>query len=495
MKNVCPDTYIIQILNKDEKIDQHSKYTWFLGNGIQLEIVCFLALFLTSIFFQSCNKDNNNEFSENPIFSLSITMGDSFESGITSNSLIEIIARDEAGNQINLAKAKIIDNNGNPVTIVLSNSDTSGMTSLSTSTYTGKGSIILSYNGDLPMPSVVTVKAEAISAAGTILSTSVSSKTPTVSKNFKWSLGTPFVVSNTTHMDQYYWKGVPDQKLSVIHKKDGTYLMAWSYEMLSSGTGPLPINQITSYKGYTGTSPWEHGCWFLNLFPLNKPFAPDETDNIVSIYHAESDYTGYYDKITAITYSHNGGKTWEAGKPVVTPTGWPDVPQAGHSGDCAAMFDPVNKQWVLFYSGESITMAISKDPAAASGTWKKFYNGGFTEPGLGGRETPNSAFTSRYFSSPSVCWNSYLGVWVMTMDGHPGIWISASEDLYTWTNPVKLCDGSDLPGNPDINYSTIMGPNDEKVAGKEATLFYGKFPTDKSNRSLIQRTITFERND
>ena len=85
------------------------------------------------------------------------------------------------------------------------------------------------------------------------------------------------------------------------------------------------------------------------------------------------------------------------------------------------------------------------------GNWKKYFQGAFTEPGLGGRETP---IIDLY---PSVSWygrptySKSLGKYVMVFavnqakewaDGLPpqisGIYLALSDDLIKWSDQAKL---------------------------------------------------------
>ena len=142
---------------------------------------------------------------------------------------------------------------------------------------------------------------------------------------------------------------------------------------------------------------------------------------------------------------------------------------AGGHGDFSVAVD-ASRTYIYFsydnYGGDvsSQGVAIARldfnsrfNPAGS--VWK-YYNGDFTEPGLGGQLTPTfsanvswSSPNADSFWGPSVHWNKALNQYVMLLNrsccspGWPqeGIYISLNSDIgdpMGWSTPVKILDGS-----------------------------------------------------
>ena len=80
----------------------------------------------------------------------------------------------------------------------------------------------------------------------------------------------------------------------------------------------------------------------------------------------------------------------------------------GGSGDFCVVYDNLNSRWVCYYQEHYLYMAISNDFRALPGSWFKYYQEGFTEPGLGGKENPIKGLKSHPGGNPSVLFNMYL---------------------------------------------------------------------------------------
>jgi hypothetical protein len=171
---------------------------------------------------------------------------------------------------------------------------------------------------------------------------------------------------------------------------------------------------------------------------------------------------------------------------------------AGGHGDFSVIVDPGRTYfYFLFtnYSGplESQGVAVARLPFHRRynpfGAVEKYFEGGWGEPGIGGRVTaifPASRNWQRSsadsFWGPSVHWNYYLGKYVMLLNrsccspGWPqeGIYISYNDSLSNpkgWSTPVKIL-GSDSWWYPQVLGSRPNGT--DRLAGQTARLFiYG----------------------
>lgn len=201
--------------------------------------------------------------------------------------------------------------------------------------------------------------------------------------------------------------------------------------------------------------------------------------------------------------SYNGGETWQdlgailtAGDPV--DCGEQNGYFAGGNGDPSVMLD-ANHEYFYFFFGHyggplneqgvvvaRMSFAARYGPAGA--VWK-YYNGAWSEPGVGGRTTP--IFPAKVgwqdpdtdaFWGPSIEWNTYLKSYVMLLNhscctsGFPqdGIYASYSVDLSnpeSWSKPKKFIESTGW-------YPQVLGQGDlgtDSQSGQKARLYiYGK---------------------
>ena len=171
---------------------------------------------------------------------------------------------------------------------------------------------------------------------------------------------------------------------------------------------------------------------------------------------------------------------------------------AGGNGDFSVMVDASHTYiYFLFdnYGGDAshqgvavARMDFNRRLTPVGAVWK-YFNGDFTQPGLGGQLTPTfpvnvswAAPNTDAFWGPSVHWNTQIKQYVMLLNhsccetGWPqeGIYISFNPDISNalgWSSPVKILDGS--PGW----YPQVLGAppaGTDKVAGATPRLYvYG----------------------
>jgi len=163
----------------------------------------------------------------------------------------------------------------------------------------------------------------------------------------------------------------------------------------------------------------------------------------------------------------------------------------GGSGDFSVVVGPNNRHlYFLFtnYGGpieqQGIAIARSRiEDRGQPGRVIKYFNGAWTEAGLGGEVTalfPSSTSWKgprvESFWGPSVHWNTYLNSYVALInhtDGEQwqqeGVYISFSRDLLNWTPPRKLLDANDW-------YPQVIGLGPEetdRVAGQTVRVYVG----------------------
>ncbi len=171
---------------------------------------------------------------------------------------------------------------------------------------------------------------------------------------------------------------------------------------------------------------------------------------------------------------------------------------AGGVGDFTVMLDREKQYFYFFFSNyagpvESQGVAVARMPYSARyypvGNVQKFYNGDWSEPGLGGRVTPIWAAKASWmdadtnaFWGPSIHWNTYLKSYVILMNHsccttdwpQDGIYVSFNDNLgdpTAWSKPRKLLDNSGW-------YPQVLGTGaagTDKQAGRVARLYIAGF--------------------
>lgn len=222
---------------------------------------------------------------------------------------------------------------------------------------------------------------------------------------------------------------------------------------------------------------------------------------MLGFYHAEdrtfplspgSDFIAY--KSIARCVSEDFGLTWNNREPILTAHA-PKPKRAKWSGlgDHCIIWDPATRRLMCFFQEEGyLCMAASSDSQGRAGSWLKWYQGGFTEPGLGGRRSPIPAFANHPGGNPSVLWNTFLQRWLIAWHGWEGdLWISSSPNLMDWTPPKILLKRPWLGGK--VWYPTLVGHSD-KSGGENLWLLYAEFPDAKqSARHFLARKMSLKK--
>jgi hypothetical protein len=173
---------------------------------------------------------------------------------------------------------------------------------------------------------------------------------------------------------------------------------------------------------------------------------------------------------------------------------------AGGHGDFSVILDRESRYFYFLFSNyggpaysQGVAMARMRfeDRTHPQGAVTKYYQGAWTEPGVGGAVTPflpakipweNSNADS--FWGPAVHWNTFLQCYVVVLNRaccspnwpQEGIYVAFGSDLSdvgTWTAPAKILDGSQIGFAPGY-YPQIfgIGPGEtDSLAGQSARFF------------------------
>ena len=286
----------------------------------------------------------------------------------------------------------------------------------------------------------------------------------------------------------------PDGHYTVFRMGD-SLMMFWpgdeSYR--TTGTSIFEMRDCTKVLPRGVAQGFDNGgAWLYSVFRRGER-------GMLGFYHAEdhqfpldpaSKWIAY--KSIARCTSEDRGLTWSERAQILT-AHRPKPQKAAWSGlgDHCTVWDEKQHRWVCFFQEEAILcLAMSEDPEGRPGSWKKWFEGGFTEPGLGGRATPIPALAKHRGGNPSVLWNTFLQQWIMVWHSWAGdLWISTSEDLMAWSPPKLLLSKPSAAGK--VWYPTLIGASD-KIGGESVLLLYAEFPDMKSvNRRFLVRDLVF----
>lgn len=191
--------------------------------------------------------------------------------------------------------------------------------------------------------------------------------------------------------------------------------------------------------------------------------------------------------------SFDGGRTFQDLGLILTAGDRPDCSAqngffaSGH-GDFSVILDQEQTYfYFLFgnYGGEAASQGVAlarvafEDRRNPGGTVRKYFNGSWDEPGLGGRVTPVFPVAASWqradtnaFWGPAVHWNTYLDTYVLLLNHtccrpkwpQEGIYISFNPDLSNpggWSNPHKILDKA--PGYYPEVLGTAPGETDTLI--------------------------------
>jgi hypothetical protein len=239
-------------------------------------------------------------------------------------------------------------------------------------------------------------------------------------------------------------------------------------------------------------------------------------------------YSGFYLSI-GLAESDDNGYTWVKRGQIIKcakPKEWAANPQQGGRGvgQPGGLADASGRHFYIYYSDLSTAHETQINVARCSlddgpplpGNWKKYYDGAFTEPGIGGRETPiidihSAGHSGAWFGRPTYSKSMGKYVMVFTVNqahewqtGLPprtsGIYFAESDDLIKWSEQFKLVSGyaQRVLGKSIVLGPTIVFDQDDKASGWLTYGYSPKYSTDAlSNLGtpiyLVGRRITFEK--
>jgi hypothetical protein len=267
---------------------------------------------------------------------------------------------------------------------------------------------------------------------------------PIISRGLQTSI--PIVIQTPADRDNLgltYW---PDGNIGFV-SPDKFYAAGNSGSMLTTGTVNDPAqtkrrvimhtNQIFNYMG-------------------GGPVYVTQSGVMVLFYHAEVYLDGYenFHSSLGTAASWDGINFYDTGT-IIT---------AGYNGIvemCGAPF-AVNGEYIYVYfkdklsDGTNINLAVARAPIADfdhwSGQWQKYYQGGFTQPGLGG--VSSSLGTGNKYNR----WMDIERVgdkYYMALTDASAIYLLRSNDGINWGNATEI-----IRSNNELFYPSAIYHND-----------------------------------
>ncbi len=216
-----------------------------------------------------------------------------------------------------------------------------------------------------------------------------------------------------------------------------------------------------------------------------------------------------------VAESDDDAKTWVKKGQIVRsekPKEWAFDPHQGGRGIGLAggVADKNGKQFYIYYTNLSTPQGGTAGQIAVArctldkgpplpGTWKKYYQGDFTEPGLGGKETPViDVYSSGHAGARygRAIYSNSLGKYVMVYNvtqgteweedvapQNSGIYIATSDDLITWSRRVKLVSNyaQRVLGKPLAVAPTLVFDPDGKASGWMIYAYSSKLATTRTS--------------
>lgn len=140
---------------------------------------------------------------------------------------------------------------------------------------------------------------------------------------------------------------------------------------------------------------------------------------------------------------------------------------------------------------------ISSD--GAPGSWMKYHNGIFDEPGLGGNSTPvinRANVVAGFAGNPNVSFNTFLNQYIAIVTGHDGFSYALSSNGIKWSSPILfspfLTHTDKLqPGDTWYSYASLISPSQEThvTTNHTAYLYYSRGVKDRQPHYMVRRPL------
>lgn len=230
-----------------------------------------------------------------------------------------------------------------------------------------------------------------------------------------------------------------------------------------------------------GSSLWDMGGQRREVLQAGEPGSVNECgrwltsltrsgDEVIGFVHQESicDYgpQGQTDKTMAIAISGDNGLTWTELGTVISGRDSPQPGTTSGEGDCSMVDGRDGYLYAYCLRNSDWQTIVARAPVSDPTDWRKYYEGAWSEPGLGGKASAIG------FIGTGAGYLQEQG-WVAAVATDPwfgGLRLSLSQDKVTFVDldePLLTIDGSDWdrPAETDlIAYGTILNPDNGSSA-------------------------------
>ncbi|MBW2257596.1 MAG: hypothetical protein JRI25_23780 [Deltaproteobacteria bacterium] len=271
----------------------------------------------------------------------------------------------------------------------------------------------------------------------------------------------------------------PDAHITLLRREPDVrmLLVAGTSTHLLTGPDMLSLSPIAQVL-----APGEPGAFDNGYAGIFGVFRSPTSDALLALYHAEDQeqmpkfgngVPGYFASI-GMAVSADDGLTFERRGPVITGS----LPKSAEGradqgvGEGSLLVDASGEYLYCYYSDHSrvdrrgVQICLARCPigdAGKPGAWRKYFDGEFAEPGLGGRDTPlmprapvvGDTFIPhvvyvegirRYIMTFCRVHYADLAAWEPT---ESGIWMAVSDDGIHYGDPVQLLACIPLPRQGD----------------------------------------------
>lgn len=319
-----------------------------------------------------------------------------------------------------------------------------------------------------------------------------------------------------------------DGTFAVLHQDNKIYVLppvnnvdtcdqfVWSGSDIENIYPTVAMNGLTANSHYDRGRIYDaYGWWPFTLWSDNngKWYSYMHTEDAVQVTTGQTGHGSDLRTIALWTSTDNGANwTYEGvalsidsdyAVPGNLQVSWP---RNGGTGDHKLIASPDGQYLYILYTVFSYedpattndychgNLAIARaelDEEGRPGPFYKYYNGQFSESGVGGHETWIMSKTEGPYytdnSQRTVMWNTYLNRYVMiSADRIHHLNISYSEDLIHWTQPeIFLQEESGVP----ILYANLISfDSNDMVGGKSVWVYYVT-----ENYEVRRRVLSFDK--
>jgi hypothetical protein len=345
------------------------------------------------------------------------------------------------------------------------------------------------------------------------------------------SLGT--AEDHILSLNQFGTEFTPDEHMTYLRQPDGSVRLwiaggtaASAGETIGFSTNdlvnltPLTLSGGNAVAGLGPSGPGTENFDADYAGPGSVFPASNGTD-LLMIYHAENhEFAGqhyvtvpFYASI-GLARSTDNGATWTSMGAIITgmtpkPVSFPTRDSLGAGNPTAIT---ANGYIYVFYVDWNLTFPdsiyVARAPVSsdgAQGSWEKYYNGSFSQPGLGGLSSavqgpPPPSNSTIYAGSPDVSYNTFLQTYLLLLNSNVGWHYATSPDLLTWTiQPTQIFT---IPtpfsllqtGDTWYDYPTLISPeeNSDQTTTCGGYVYYTKGTWNQTPQTMYRLPFTVQ---